>query len=68
MAEVNSVTFFKMPFKNLVLPKQLQEYTIMNIEPIEEHEKHKFAGQGAISKKVIKDFYGKSTKGFILEF
>ena len=40
----------------------------MNIEPIEEHEKHKFAGQGAISKKVIKDFYGKSTKGFILEF
>ena len=54
MAEVNSVTFFKMPFKNLVLPKQLQEYTIMNIEPIEEHEKHKFAGQGAISKKVMK--------------
>ena len=41
-----------MPFKNLVLPKQLQEYTIMNIEPIEEHEKHKFAGQGAVSKKV----------------
>ena len=35
----------------------------MNIEPIEEHEKHKFAGQGAISKKV-KTF----TKGFILEF
>ena len=52
MAELNSVTFFKMPFKNLVMPKQLQEYTIMNIEPIEEHEKHKFAGQGAVSKKV----------------
>ena len=34
------------------MPKQLQEYTIMNIEPIEEHEKHKFAGQGAVSKKV----------------
>jgi len=53
VAELNSVTFFKMPFKNLVLPKQLQEYTIMNIEPIEEHEKHKFAGQGAISKKHV---------------
>ena len=50
-----------MPFKNLVTPKQLQEYTIMNIEPIEEHEKHKFAGQGAVSKKV------KVTMLFILE-
>ena len=52
VTEMNAVTFFKTPYKNLVLPKQLQEYTIINIEPIEEHERHKFAGQGAISKKV----------------
>lgn len=25
----------------------------MNIEPIAEHEKHKFSGQGAVSKKVL---------------
>ena len=52
MAEINSVTFFKSPFNTLVINKQLQEYTVINIEPIGEHERHKFAGQGALSKKV----------------
>lgn len=47
------MTYFKSPFNNLVLPKQLCEYTVMNIEPIAEHEKHKFSGQGAVSKKVL---------------
>ena len=52
MADINASTFFKTPFKNLVLPKHLVEYTVMNIEPISEHERHKFAGQGTISKRV----------------
>ena len=40
------------PGSDLVLPKNLVEYTVMNIEPIAEHERHKFAGQGTISKRV----------------
>jgi len=53
VAEINASTFFKMPFGNLVLPKQLTEYTVMNIEPITEKERHKFAGQGALSKRHV---------------
>jgi len=32
--------------------KQMTEYTIMDIEKVSEKERRKFAGQGAISKKV----------------
>lgn len=53
VAEMNASTYFKAPFHTLVLPKQLTEYTVMNIEPIADHERHKFAGQGALSKKVM---------------
>lgn len=52
MADLNATTYFKAPFQTLVLPKQLTEYTVINIEPIGDHERHKFAGQGSISKRV----------------
>ena len=44
--------FFKYPFASLLRPKNLVEYTVMNIEVIPEHERRKFSGQGAVSKKV----------------
>ena len=46
--------FFKFPFASLLRPKNLVEYTVMNIEVIPENERRKFAGQGALSKKVLK--------------
>jgi len=52
VAEINSVEFFKTPFRNLMGSKQLTEYTIMNIERVQEKDRRKFAGQGTISKKV----------------
>jgi len=53
VADVNATTFFKMPFKNLVLPKHLVAYTVMNIEPISENERRSFPGQGQISKRHV---------------
>ena len=52
-AEINANTFFKTPFSSLIRPKQLVEYTVMDIEPISDHERRTFSGQGAISKKVM---------------
>jgi len=53
VADMNASTYFKAPFQTLVRPKQLTEYTVINIEPISEHDRHKFAGQGALSKKHV---------------
>jgi len=50
-AEINASTFFKTPFNSLLRPRQLCEYTIINIEEISDHERRKFAGQGALSRK-----------------
>ena len=52
VADMTATTFFKQPFKSLVLPKHLVEYTVMNIEPISENDRHRFSGQGTISKRV----------------
>ena len=52
VADLSATTFFKQPFKSLVLPKHLVEYTVMNIEPISENDRHRFSGQGTISKRV----------------
>ena len=46
--------FFKLPFASLLRPRNLVEYTVMNIEVIPENERRKFAGQGAVSKKVCR--------------
>jgi len=50
-AEINADVFFKFPFASLLRPKNLVEYTVMNIEVIPESERRTFSGQGAISKK-----------------
>jgi len=51
-AEINANTYFKAPFNSLTRSsKQMSEYTVMNIEPIAEHERHRFKGQGPVSKK-----------------
>jgi len=50
-AEITADIFFKHPFNSLLRPKNLVEYTVMNIEPIGENERRKFAGQGAVSRK-----------------
>jgi len=52
VAEINASTFFKTPFNSLLRPRQLCEYTIINIETISDHERRKFTGQGALSRKV----------------
>lgn len=52
VAEISAATFFKTPFSSLQRPRQLCEYTIINIEEISDHERRKFAGQGALSRKV----------------
>lgn len=52
VAEINSSVYFKSPFSSLLKPRQLTEYTVMNVEPIAEHERRTFAGQGALSKRV----------------
>merc|ERR1712141_594234 len=51
LAEINASTFFKTPFNSLSRPRQLCEYTIINIETISDHERRKFTGQGALSRK-----------------
>jgi len=53
VADINASTFFKSPFKSMVLPKHLVEYTVMNIEPISENERYKFSGQGSLSKRHV---------------
>ena len=52
VAEISASTFFKTPFNSLLRPRQLTEYTIINIEAISDHERRKFSGQGALSRKV----------------
>ena len=52
VAEINAATYFKSPFNGLMGSKQLTEYTIRDIEKVSEKERRKFAGQGALSKKV----------------
>ncbi len=50
--EIPANAFFKSPFSAVAVPKHFTEYTVINIEIIEENERRKFAGQGAISKRV----------------
>ena len=53
VAEINADVFFKHPFNSLFRPKNLVEYTVMNIEQIDESERRRFKGQGAVSRKVL---------------
>ena len=57
VADVSASTYFKSPFASLLSPRQLVEYTVMDIEPINQQDRRKFAGQGAVSKKARDLFY-----------
>lgn len=51
VAEVSSNIFWRYPFNGICNPKQLKEYTVMDIEPIKEKDKKKFPGQGHVTDK-----------------
>jgi len=57
VAEINASSFFKTPFSSLIRPRQLVEYTVINVELVRDGERRKFAGQGALSKKVLSDAF-----------
>lgn len=51
MAEINGNSYFRTPFLPICDPKQLIEYTVMDIEIIT--NRHQFPGQGPISFKHV---------------
>ncbi|XP_023316851.1 60S ribosomal export protein NMD3-like [Trichogramma pretiosum] len=53
VADVSANVYWRYPFNSICNPKQLKEYTVMDIEPICEKEIKKFPGQGHISKKHV---------------
>lgn len=56
MAEISGTSFFRTPFSAVCDPKQLVEYTVMDIEIV--RERKQFPGQGPISfKHVIADVW-----------
>lgn len=56
MAEISGTNYFRYPFTAICDPKQLVEYTVMDIEIIKERKQ--FPGQGPISiKHVIADVW-----------
>ncbi|CAK9807411.1 60S ribosomal export protein NMD3 [Anthophora plagiata] len=58
IAELNSTLFWRHAFKSICNPKQLIEYTVMDVEPIKFKDRKFFPGQGTISNKhVIADVW-----------
>ncbi|XP_078041318.1 60S ribosomal export protein NMD3 [Augochlora pura] len=58
IAEVNSTLYWRHSFNSICDPKQLVEYTVMDIEPIKLKDRKFFPGQGTISNKhVIADVW-----------
>lgn len=51
VAEVSGSNYWRDPFNSVFDPKQLTEFTVMDVEPI--IGKKNFPGQGQISSKVI---------------
>lgn len=51
MAEVSGQHYFRHPFFSICDPKQLVEYTIMDIEII--HDRKQFPGQGKVSNRHV---------------
>lgn len=51
MAEVNSVAFWRAPFAAILNPKQLVEYTVMDVEVVQ--QRTVFPGQGPVSSRHI---------------
>ncbi|XP_063976766.1 60S ribosomal export protein NMD3 isoform X2 [Diachasmimorpha longicaudata] len=58
IAEVSATVYWRHPFNSICNPKQLTEYIVMDIEPMREHERKIFPGQGALSyKHVVADVW-----------
>lgn len=51
MAEISGASYFRSPFTSICDPKQLTEYTVVEIELI--HDKKNFPGQGPVSQKHV---------------
>ncbi|XP_017885921.1 60S ribosomal export protein NMD3 isoform X2 [Ceratina calcarata] len=58
IAEFNATVYWRHAFNSICDPKQLVEYTVMDIEPIKSKDRRFFPGQGTISEKhVIADVW-----------
>ncbi|KOC66748.1 60S ribosomal export protein NMD3 [Habropoda laboriosa] len=58
IAELNATLYWRHTFNSICNPKQLIEYTVMDIEPIKLKDRKFFPGQGTISNKhVIADVW-----------
>lgn len=53
IAEINATLYWRHAFNSICDPKQLVEYTVMDIEPIKFKDRKFFPGQGSISNKHI---------------
>ncbi|KAJ1522086.1 hypothetical protein ONE63_002397 [Megalurothrips usitatus] len=53
IAEMNSLTYWRYPFKSICDPKQLTEYIIMEMEIVLAKDRKFFPGQGAVSSKHV---------------
>lgn len=53
VAEVTRDVFWRTPFQSLCHPKQMQEFIVMQSDPIREKDKRKVAGAGQISQKHV---------------
>lgn len=51
IAEVNTLAYWKSPFHAMLNSPQLVEYTVMDVEPLE--QRHSFPGQGPISQRHV---------------
>ncbi|KAL1505481.1 hypothetical protein ABEB36_005044 [Hypothenemus hampei] len=53
VCEVNSTTYWRQPFNAICNPKQLIEFIVMDIEPINDKNRKTFPGQGNISNRHV---------------
>lgn len=53
IGELSSATYWRWPFQAICNPRQLVEYTIMDVEPIMDKDRTIFPGQGTLSTKHV---------------
>lgn len=53
LAELSATLYWRHPFASICDPKQLTEYTVMDVEQIQFKDRKFFPGQGAISNKHV---------------
>lgn len=52
MAEVSSMQFWKQQFQTIATTKQFQEYIVMQVDHVPDHELQRNSSTGAVSTKV----------------